>query len=298
MKSVILCPGRRPGLEGLWERAPLANKPIFGKTVVEHWLEFLSATGAKQVTVIAPDRAGEIARRLGKGERWGLSLEVVSAPSEMNVEDARKRFRKETDSGWMTMPHDFIAADCLPGDTQNALFTTYAGFFQTLRAWMPSAQQEPHVGLHQILPGVWAGLRTRIAPGVKFCAPVWLGDHVHIEADAVVGPNAVIENCAWIGAGAEITNSYLGEETYLGPTTHLNHSLALGAMLIDWKNNSRTWLKDPFLLCNLRVPPLSKRIAEMLESLVEPAPKKSREVGAPAYGFSEQSPPMGLQGVQ
>ena len=71
MKSVIFCPGRRPGLEGLWERSPLANKPLFGKTVVEHWLEFLAANGAKQVKVVAPDRAEEIAQRLGTGEKWG-----------------------------------------------------------------------------------------------------------------------------------------------------------------------------------------------------------------------------------
>ena len=33
MKCVIICPGRRPGLEGLWESSPLANKALFGKTV-------------------------------------------------------------------------------------------------------------------------------------------------------------------------------------------------------------------------------------------------------------------------
>jgi NDP-sugar pyrophosphorylase family protein len=297
MKSVIICPGRRPGLEGLWERSPLANKPLFGKTVVEHWLEFLAANGVKEVKVIAPDRAQEIARRLGKGERWGLSLEVVSEPSESKVEEARARFRKSTDAGWIAEPHDVILADCLPWDTEHRLFNSYGEFFETLRSWMPHAKQEPHVGLHEIQPGVWAGLRTKIAEGVTFCAPVWLGDHVHIEAGATIGPNAIVENCSWVGAGAEMTNSYLGDETYLGPMTHLNHSLALGATLIDWKANSMTWLKDPFLLCNLRVPPLKKRIAEMIESLLEPAPKK-QQVPVPVYAEQGQASlglPAGMQ---
>ncbi len=294
MKSVIICPGRRPGMEGLWERSPLANKPLFGKTVVEHWLEFLAANGAKQVRVIAPDRPQEIASKLGSGERWGISLEVVSEPSESKVEDARARFHKKDEPGWLDEPNDVILADCLPWDTQHNLFSSYAGFLQTLRLWMPHARLEPHVGLHQIQPGVWAGLRTRIAPGVKFCAPVWLGDYVHIDEGAVVGPNAVVENYAWVGAGAEMTDSYLGDETYLGPSTHLNHSLALGATLIDWISNSVTWIKDPFLLCNLRVPPLKKRIAEMLESLIEPSPKKTQG-GAPAYGLQAQAQPFGLQ---
>src|SRR4051794_5878624 len=104
MKSVIFCPGRRPGLEGLWDRSPLANKPLFGKTVVEHWLEFLAANGAKQVKVVAPDRAEEIAQRLGTGEKWGVSLEVISGPTESKVEDARTRFRKTDDPDWMLMP--------------------------------------------------------------------------------------------------------------------------------------------------------------------------------------------------
>jgi NDP-sugar pyrophosphorylase family protein len=293
MRSVIICPGRRPGLEGLWERSPLANKPLFGKTVVEHWLEFLAANGAKQVKVIAPDRTQEIARQLGSGERWGLSLEVVSEPSESKVEDARARFRAGGDKEWLAEPNDVILADCLPWDTEHTLFDSYAKFFETVRKWMPHVKQEPHVGLHEIQPGVFAGLRTKIAEGVRFCAPVWLGDHVHIEAGAVVGPNAIVENCAWVGAGAEITNSRLGEETYLGPMTHLDHSLATGATLIDWKSNSVTWVKDPFLLCNLRVPPLKKRIAEMIESLLEPAPKKRTQ--APKYGVPEQGQALGWQ---
>jgi len=291
MKSVIICPGRRPGLEGLLERSPLANKPLFGKTVVEHWLEFLAANGATQVKVIAPDRPQEVARRLGTGERWGLSVEVVSEPSESKLEDARVRFRANSETGWLAEPNDVILADCLPWDTEHQLFSSYAGFFETMRSWMPHAKQEPHVGLHEIQPGVWAGLKTKIAEGVRFCGPVWLGDHVHIEAGAVIGPNAIVENCAWVGAGAEITNSYLGEETYLGPMTHLNHSAALGATLIDWKSNSVTWVKDPFLLCNLRVPPLKKRIAEMIESLLEPAPKKRAQ--AAGYGLPEQGPRLG-----
>jgi NDP-sugar pyrophosphorylase family protein len=291
MKSIVICPGRRPGLEGLWDRSPLANKPLFGKSVVEHWLEYLAANGATHVRVIAPDRAAEVAQRLGKGERWGLSLEVVSEPAESKVEDARVRFRTNED-GWMAQPNDVILADCLPLDTEHALFSSYAEFFRTLRSWMPHAKQEPHVGLHEVQPGVWVGLRTRIAPGVKFCAPVWLGDHVHVEEGAVIGPNAIVENYAWIGAGAEISDGYLGDETYLGPATHLNHSIALGATLIDWKSNSVTWIRDPFLLCNLRVPPLKKRITEMITSLIEPSPKRRQP--APAYA-SEQSPPMGFQ---
>jgi len=298
MKSVIICPGRRPGLEGLWDRAPLANKPLFGKTVVEHWLEFLAANGAKQVKVIAPDRAQDIAQKLGSGERWGLSLEVVSEPSESKVEDARARFRTANEAGWMAAPNDVILADCLPWDAEHTLFSSYAGFFETLRRWMPHVNDEPHVGLHQIEPGVWAGLRAKIAPGVKFCAPVWIGDYVHIEEGAIIGPNAIVENYAWVASGAEITNSYLADETYLGPMTHLNHSLALGATLIDWKNNSATWLKDPFLLCNLRVPPLKKRITELVDSILQPSAKKRRRVSVPSYGLQDEPQPFGLHGAQ
>jgi hypothetical protein len=44
----------------------------------------------------------------------------------------------------------------------------------------------------------------------------------------------------------------------------------------------------------LRVPPLKKRIAEMIESLLEPSPKK-RLQPAPVYGMPEQGQQLGWQ---
>ena len=95
----------------------------------------------------------------------GVSLEVVSGPTESKVEDARAQFRKTDDPDWMAAPNDVIVADCLPWDTQHKLFDSYADFFEALRSWMPHAKQEPHVGLHEIQPGVWAGLRTKSVKG-------------------------------------------------------------------------------------------------------------------------------------
>jgi hypothetical protein len=71
-----------------------------------------------------------------------------------------------------------------------------------------------------------------------------------------------------IDAAAEVTESVIGPETFVGKLTRVHQSLAFGNMLINWQTNSCTQVPDAFLLCPLGQPDLpSRKKGGILEGL-------------------------------
>lgn len=262
MKSILILPGLRPAVDALAETAPLGNLCIFGSTLAARWLEHLASLGAKEVRVLACDRVDEIRASLGDGSRWGLSLEIIPIGVELPVEEANARFQSGAGAR-LPAPHDVVLADHLPQLPGLKLFDSYTGFFDALQQALPIMTARGRVGLKQIRPGIWAGLRVHISDEAVLEGPCWLGDRVHIEKGAHVGPNAILEDYSWVGAGAEVRDSLIAPETHLGVGTSLSHSLALGNTLVDWECNSVAKIADAFLLCSLRAAPMRQRMAQM-----------------------------------
>lgn len=269
MKSVLILPGPRPAVDALAETAPLGNLCLFGSTLAARWIEHLASLGAKEVKVIASDRPEKIRASVGDGSRWGVKVEVIESSTEMAVQDGLAQYRPKGEAGWLEAPHDVIVADTLPGLPRQKLFESYDGFFHALKESMPFITARGRVGLKQIRPGVWAGLRVHISDDAVLEAPCWLGDGVHIEKGAHVGPNAILEDLSWVSAGADVFDSVIAPETHLGVATSLNHSVAVGSTLIDWESGSVTKIADSFLLCSLRAIPLKERMSRMARRVAE-----------------------------
>jgi hypothetical protein len=263
MKALLILPATAPGVEALAESAPLGNFVLFGTSLAARWLEYLATLGAKQVRVLAPDRPEEIRAALGDGTRWGLELEIIAETAERSVAEARAKYHSGNPSQWLAAPHDIVLANCFPELPEAKLFHSYAGFFDTLQKALPIIAARGRVGLRQLRPGVWAGLRTHISEDAVLEGPCWLGAGVHIEKQAHIGPNAILEDSSWVGAGAEVRDSLITPETHLGVATSLNRSLALGNTLVDWQTNSAAKIADAFLLCSLRAAPLRGRLDRM-----------------------------------
>ena len=253
MKALLICPGERDPLAALAEPAPLSNIPMFGKSLVEHWIEHSITLGAKEIHVLACDRPQVVAALIGTGARWGAQVTVHSEIRELTPAEARKKYRPAGEL-WLTEPHDVVFMDHLPAHPQISLLTNYADWFMAVLAMLPSAATPDRIGLREIKPGVWIGLHTQIAPDAELRAPCWIGEHVRIGGDTIIGPMAVIENASFIEPGAEIAHSYVGPETLVGKCTEIHHSLAWGGTLIDWKSNSHVKVADAFLLCSLARP--------------------------------------------
>src|SRR6185312_1066687 len=111
---LLICPAERNSVAALGESVPLAVVPVLGKTLVDYWLEHLASIGAKEILIIADDRAKEVAAHVGDGARWGLRVTVQDEIAERTVAEARAKFKSADNSNWLAAPNDMIFMDRLP----------------------------------------------------------------------------------------------------------------------------------------------------------------------------------------
>lgn len=266
MKALLICPAERAGVAALAESAPLSNLPILGKCLVEHWLEHLAALGAKEVVVLVADRLDQVRAGVGNGARWGLRVIVQPEKSEPSLDEARAKHQSKDPSAWLPAPQDVILMDHLPGLPRLPLITNYADWFAGTRALMPHAMTPDRIGVRELKPGVWVGLNARVAAGATLIGPCWIGERVCVEAGAVIGPNTVLENEAYIARGAEVSHSIIGPKTFVGQFTEVRNSIAWGGTLINWERGSCLQVTDEFLLCSLE----AKRVLPLTASASAP----------------------------
>src|SRR5947207_6085724 len=231
MRAILICPDERPALARLAGVAPLANLPILGQGLAEYWLEHLAVLGAKEVLVLAADRPHEVRARVERGARWGLRVEVIPETRELTVAEAREKYRQGQTGGWLPEPNDAVLLDRLPGLPEQPLLTGYSDFFAAVSAWFSRTASPLRVGMHELQPGIRAGLRTHVAPSARLHPPCWLGDQVWIGPDAEIGPMAVLEDRVFVEGGSTISHSLVGPETFVGRLTDLRDSIAWGRRL-------------------------------------------------------------------
>ncbi len=231
-------------------RQPLALLPMYGRSLVHHALDFLCHAGAKRVTVLAVDRPAAVREALGKGEEWGIQVQVLAQPRELEPAEARVQVALPGEP-FLPAPWDVLVLDHLPQLPAHPLWRSHRGFSAALRALLPEWTNR-RVGAREVAPGVWAGLRTRVAPNAELRGPCWLGAHVWIGPRAVVGPDVVIEDGCYVDEGAELKDAVVGERTFVGGLTQVQGSLALGRRLINLDSGSMVDVPDPFLLSELQ----------------------------------------------
>ncbi len=250
MKTVLICPGYRPGLKHLTELAPLAALPLLGESLVVYWLVHLASLGAREVVICASDRPWALREIVGSGSRWGLKVQVVTEMYELTVAEARARHGGG--EGWLHAPHDVVLGDHLPGLADHRLGENYADWYAAVQAWVDRAVTPDRTGVREQAPGVRVGRQCRIHPEAVLRAPCWIGEKVRIGAGAIIGPHAVIEDRSLVEPGAEVVRSIVGPETLVGENTEVTDSLAFGSTLINWRDGSSLHVPDEFLLCALR----------------------------------------------
>ncbi len=274
MKTILICPSERPEVKALSRTAPLAAVPLLGQGLLEYWLSHLALSGVKQVLVLAHDRPEQIADIVENGARWGLDAKVVIEPREPTGSQVLLKYATELDP--VPAPNSITVLDHFPGRPELPLFGGYAQLFAALREWMPQAITPDRVGIRQVQPGVWVGLHSHVAPGAKLVAPCWIGRHVFVGANAVLGPHTVVEDRSMIEPAAELAGSWIGCDTFVGRFSRIVSSLAWGNTLVNWQTVSVTQVADPFLLCALRRPRPARK-AGWLARLAELYSRGSKE---------------------
>ncbi len=255
MKALIICPADRKAVAALARRRPLALTPCLGQPVLGRVLAFLASAGAKEITVLAADRPDRIRKFAGRGEAWGVKLEVIPEARELTVAEARAKYQASPAAGerWLPAPHDIFLLDRLPQWPDQPMWESYAGWQHVLLAGLPQAAREK-VGMREVSPGVYLGLRTKVAESVQLRAPCWIGANVWLGPRVTVGPESIVEDDVYVDTGAEIAGSIIGPKTYVGALTEVRQSLAWGRDLLNLASGSVTEVTDHFLLGELGPP--------------------------------------------
>lgn len=236
MKATLICPADRPSAGFLSRQRPLALVPILGRSLLDLWLSDLAGRGATRVTILAADRPHEIRAAVGRGEAWGLSVEVLPEPREPVLESVRAQ-----------NPGSEVALmDCLPPEGET-LFRSTEDWFQRIQAAIRTAAPT-RVGYREIAQGVWIHVRSRVSPEAHLEGPCWIGQHAWIGSRARIGAGTIIEDNAYIDDGAEVYNSWVGPGTYVGALTEVRDSMAWGRGLFNVRTGSFVEITDAFLL--------------------------------------------------
>ena len=238
-------------MPALADSKSLVTLPFLGERFICYWLQHLAVEKYKEVRLITTDPVHSIEEYTGTGSRWGLKVEIFHEVRELTPSEARKRYRPAYETDWPAEPNDVLVADHFPGVQGHKIFESYANWFKGMALWLPQLSASRRVGLREIEPGIWVGRRTKIARTAKLLAPCWIGDHVRIGPDSVIGPMAFLEDQVVVEERSMIVNSWVGPETFVGTLTELKDSLAWGTLLINWKTGSHTQVIDPFLLTSL-----------------------------------------------
>jgi NDP-sugar pyrophosphorylase family protein len=276
MRSLLICPSARQAFGFVSQSLPLANVPLLGQSMLEYWLSSLALQGAKQVIVLAHDRPELAVEVIDEGQRWGLAAKVIGESRELTPSEALLKYAAELDP---IPSQDAIAVlDHFPGQPDRPVFEDYSHFFQAVRGWMPSAFTIDRVGFSEVRPGVWTGCHSHVSPHAVIRPPCWIGQHVFVGAGAVIGPGAVIEDGSFVEPGAELAESWIGPDTFVGQFARIAGSLAWGSSLVNWESGSTVQIADAFLLCALRRP-RRRRSLGWYDKLTEFYARNKGEVG-------------------
>lgn len=124
-------------------------------------------------------------------------------------------------------------------------------------------------------PAIRKSSQARIHPTARLVAPCHIGKAVKVEAGAVIGPYAVIEDGAYVSSGVRIHHSIVMPDTFVGAELELHRVIARGPILVNATLGSRTEISDPELLAHLHSPLedtrwSSRAIAMMLQIALFP----------------------------
>jgi hypothetical protein len=252
MTTLLICPSERSGAGFLSQRLSLATVPLLGQSLLEYWLSALALRGVSEVLVLAHDRPELASEVVEQGQRWGLSAKVIAESRELTPAEASLKYASQL--GTIPAPDAISVLDHFPGHPDQPLFSSASDLFAAIHAWMPSAVTVDRVGISETRSGVWTGCHSHVPASVQLRAPCWIGQHVFVGEGAIVGPGAVLEDGSFVEPGAELANSWVGPDTFVGQFARITGSLAWGSTLVNWQTGSAAEIVDPFLLCALRQP--------------------------------------------
>ena len=88
MKAMILAAGFGERMRPLTEHTPKPLLKVGGKSLIEYHLEALASAGIDDVVINVAHLGDQIKQALGKGDRWGLSIQYSTEPEPLETAGA------------------------------------------------------------------------------------------------------------------------------------------------------------------------------------------------------------------
>gem|GEM_PF-3503364 len=104
MDAVGLCPNHAPLPSSLVERLPLCLWPVAGKPLIEHMIESLARHDVQRIFLVVEDSPFKVEQALGKGEKWGVSLELRLEKSFRGMGESLRKFSSALSSPFLLLP--------------------------------------------------------------------------------------------------------------------------------------------------------------------------------------------------
>jgi len=262
MKAILICPEHRPTGGAFHRMKPLALMPVLGRSLLDHALNRLKKDGWQEVLVLASDRPEMIREATGKGQVWGLNVEVIATSHELSTELAEERYAHHMNGDGKTWVRVLDSLEVLPGRT---FWQTNFATFKSLKDALQEPKLAAQMTMQEVFPDVWISTKARVSHLAEITGPVWVGPHAFIGAGAKIGPNSMIESGAFIDGGAIVEESWIGPATYVGATANIECSCAWGNGLLNWNDGSFLEVRDSFLLNDLTQRSASQKRASMFE---------------------------------
>lgn len=116
--------------------------------------------------------------------------------------------------------------------------------------------------------GIWCGRNVNIHPKARVHAPVLIGHHSQIMAGAEIGPDAVIGDNTIVAQKANVKESIVLANSYIGEMTRIMKNIIAGNKLFSTDMDAKVIVTDQFLLGKVGGEIFSEAIEELVHRLV------------------------------
>ena len=299
---LLVLPATRPAaLEPLLRRRPYLLLPVADKAILAYHLDLASSIAATKVIVMTDDRPEEVRAFVGKGQAWGLTVEVVAVEAGLPV--AAQLERLALPAGDVRV----LAADALVppvagdrekrnvpehdwADAEGPVLTRVGGA-EGAPDGAPSPERVParrvrdlsgYARLNRglllddggfVLPGfeVAAGIRIsrdcRMSLGAVAAAPVLVGEGARVSYRANLGPSVVVGAGCLIDEEATLADSVVLPGTYVGRMLAGQGLILDGQLIVHAESGGAAAIADTYLLADLDGPVLPERVSHALSRL-------------------------------
>lgn len=96
--------------------------------------------------------------------------------------------------------------------------------------------------------GIWISRGVSLHPLAKIIPPVFIGEFTQIEAYAIIGPKAIIEEKCIIDRDSKISKSLICKGSYVGNCLKITNSIVNRNTLINLAIGSKVVFQDDFIL--------------------------------------------------